>query len=276
MYKLIALDFDGTLVDHDGAIKMSDRDKIIDLQNRGYEVVIATGRTYSSVHEELDKAGLKVAVISNKGNIVRDGRTNETLVKSPINIGIITQLVDLFDGMGIEPILHIDGWGGDYDLVLLDYPGIKTSNYISFYHNRHRILMHGEWKREDVLSFVANVTKRQYDVIYRQIKKLYPKLEIHMLKPGKFDYHIMEVVGEGSNKWTGLKKYADLRNYKYDEIIAAGDDQNDLEMIRHAGKGIAMIGSPKEVLDAADSVTTKSVSESGVFDAIEEILRSES
>lgn len=276
MYKLIALDFDGTLVDRDGAIKKSDREKIIDLQNRGYEVVIATGRTYSSVYEELNKADLKLTVISNNGNIVRDGKTNKTLFKSPINMGIITQLVDLFDGMGIEPILHIDGWGGDYDLVLLEKPGIKTSNYISFYHNRHRILLHGEWKREDVLSFVANVTKRQYELIYRQIKELYPKLEIHMLKPGKFDYHIMEVVGEGSNKWMGLKKYADLKNYKYEQIIAAGDDQNDLDMIQHAGKGIAMVGSPEDVLQAADVVTKKDVSESGVFEAIEEILRSES
>ena len=74
-----------------------------------------------------------------------------------------------------------------------------------------------------------------------------------------------------AGKWSALAAVAARANVSPEEIIAVGDDTNDIEMIRCAGLGIAMGNSAPEVKGIAD-IVVRSNAEGGVVDAIERAL----
>ncbi|MDF2949277.1 MAG: hydrolase-like protein superfamily type 3 [Sedimentibacter sp.] len=75
------------------------------------------------------------------------------------------------------------------------------------------------------------------------------------------------------SKWSSLKKYAEQRNIKEQEIIAIGDDNNDLEMLKNAGMGIAMVNGTEEVKKAAKKVSKFDNNDSGVYHELSEIFK---
>jgi hydroxymethylpyrimidine pyrophosphatase-like HAD family hydrolase len=86
--------------------------------------------------------------------------------------------------------------------------------------------------------------------------------------------YILEILQAGVSKWQALQQLAAQQDIAPDEIIAVGDDHNDLDMIRYAGLGIAMGNAVPEVKAAADAVTGSNA-EDGLVQALEHfILRS--
>ena len=67
--------------------------------------------------------------------------------------------------------------------------------------------------------------------------------------------NLLDIVGPNVNKGTALIELADILKISVSEIIAIGDNYNDIEMIKIAGLGVAMGNAPSEVKDAADFVT---------------------
>jgi HAD superfamily hydrolase (TIGR01484 family) len=81
----------------------------------------------------------------------------------------------------------------------------------------------------------------------------------------------LDLAPEGVSKASGLESVCARLGLTAADVLAVGDGLNDLEMLRWAGRGVAMGGSPPQVLDAADDVTG-SVHEDGVADEIERWL----
>ena len=74
-------------------------------------------------------------------------------------------------------------------------------------------------------------------------------------------------------KWQGLQEYAKGRGFREEEIIAIGDDNNDISMVKNAGLGIAMKNASKNVKSVADIVTERNNNESGVGFELQKILK---
>jgi 5-amino-6-(5-phospho-D-ribitylamino)uracil phosphatase len=68
-------------------------------------------------------------------------------------------------------------------------------------------------------------------------------------------FHVVEIVKSGLNKAVGLKKASDYFQIPADRIIAFGDEDNDLEMLEYAGRGIAMGNAVDEVKNIANDMT---------------------
>lgn len=66
---------------------------------------------------------------------------------------------------------------------------------------------------------------------------------------------MIEIIKHGMNKAVGLKKISDYYQVPRERIIAFGDEDNDLEMLRFAGCGVAMENGTDEVKQATDRVT---------------------
>ena len=83
----------------------------------------------------------------------------------------------------------------------------------------------------------------------------------------ELNYFYTEITKENINKWDALKKLAKHLNIKTEEIVAIGDNQNDLEMIQNAGLGVIM-GESSLAKKNLNRVITKSSDENGVAEAI--------
>ena len=84
----------------------------------------------------------------------------------------------------------------------------------------------------------------------------------------EISYHYTEISAENINKWTAIENLRNILNIGIDEIMAIGDNVNDLKMIEEAGIGVVMENAWDDIKEKADYIT-KSNEEDGVLYAIE-------
>ena len=83
--------------------------------------------------------------------------------------------------------------------------------------------------------------------------------------------YIYETLPKGANKGVALKKLAEKLNIPREEVMAIGDGNNDIEMLKFAGVGVAMGNGTKMAKDAANYITDTNEN-NGVAKAIEKFL----
>ena len=83
---------------------------------------------------------------------------------------------------------------------------------------------------------------------------------------------LLEIMNPLGNKWLSLKEYAQKKGISPEEIIAIGDDNNDAQMIKNAGCGIAMKNASQQVKKVADIITEKDNNQAGVAFELRKIL----
>ncbi len=275
MYKLIAIDLDGTLLTDNKDITKENLKTIHHLIDRGYEVVIATGRNYYSARYLTKEIKDPLTYIANNGNIVRNSIDDKVLLSmyvEPDNCKIILQ-----EGQsrGLHPIIHVDYYEEGYDIIL-DEDGVSK-----YYQNRHpkNIVRH-----KKVESYFTNRLDRVLAMVYPGDRDLLLDFHntINKKYPNRFNSHVMEnvimaealleIMNPMGTKWNTLEKYSKSKGIKPSEIIAIGDDNNDIEMIKNAGLGIAMKNGSKLVKNNAKIITEKNNNESGVAFELKRVL----
>jgi hydroxymethylpyrimidine pyrophosphatase-like HAD family hydrolase len=94
---------------------------------------------------------------------------------------------------------------------------------------------------------------------------------MHIVTNKNYRGHILELLHPTASKWHALARLAAQRGITPEEILAIGDDYNDLDMIRHAGLGIAMGNAVEAVRDIADHVTGSNADD-GLVQALERFV----
>lgn len=275
MYKLIALDLDGTLL-NDKKILSDENIEIIDrLIMAGYEVIIATGRSYYSARYLTEKLNHKLVYLANNGNIVRNSKDEKVLIYKYLNIDDFYLVVEEGEKHGVEPVIHVDHYSEGYDLIFLNTNNFKDN----YYKNPKNIIRHRE-----VLDYKDPIIDKILAVVYPGNKNILLNFEYKIIEkyPEKFNTHVMEnvhledalfeVMHPLGSKWKSLKEYAQKKGIKAEEIIAIGDDNNDLDMILNSGLGIAMKNGNPLVKEVANIITQKDNNNSGVAFELKRVL----
>jgi hydroxymethylpyrimidine pyrophosphatase-like HAD family hydrolase len=94
---------------------------------------------------------------------------------------------------------------------------------------------------------------------------------VHLLVNKNYQGYILEILHAKVSKWQALQQLAAQQGITPEEIMAVGDDHNDLDMIRHAGLGIAMGNAVDTVKAAADAITGSNA-EDGLVQALERFV----
>ena len=84
-------------------------------------------------------------------------------------------------------------------------------------------------------------------------------------------YYYTEITNENVNKWTAIEFLLDKLNIKREEVLAIGDNMNDIEMIQGAGLGVVMGNSNPKMKEIADEIVADNNSE-GVLEALEKFV----
>lgn len=275
MYKLIALDLDGTLLTDDKSISQENLDLIHFLIKEGYEIVIATGRSYYSAKVLTNNIKQHLIYISNNGNIVRDALDDRIISSNyldPIDAKII-----LNEGISkhLYPFVHVDFFEDGYDVLLgkNHYPKEslkKAENNLL----RLKIIDDGlEENMDRVLAMVYPGNLDSLNDFYYHIMETYPeKYNSHIVENVSQADGLLEIMNPSGTKWNSIIQYASSLGIKAEEIIAMGDNNNDIEMIINAGLGIAMKNGSKLLKEVAKSISLKDNNESGVAFELKRVL----
>ena len=273
-YRLLALDVDGTLLDPSGELRPTVRDSVMAVQQRGLQVVLCTGRRFRTARPLAQALQLDAPLVVHNGALVKDLASGQTLQQAYIPIDMYHHALALLRRLS-TPMVYIDAFHENVDILTESMDGAHPFQraYLADQLAHCRIvddiaspLAHGVL----MLSIMADGTNLQ---------ALRPVLEqtmgtrgrVHLLVNKNYQGYILEILQAGVSKWQALQQLAAQQGIAPEEIMAVGDDHNDLDMIRHAGLGIAMGNAVPEVQAAADAVTGSNA-EDGLVQALERFI----
>jgi len=239
--QLVALDVDGTVVDRYGALPDAVGEAISQVIAAGVPVVLSTGRAWHGTQPVVDELGLPpgLSVCSNGAVIV--GYPPQEIVKAitfdPRDV--IAKVEEFAPGT----LIAVEEIGRGYRLNE-HFPGGDLT---------------GEMIIEDLEQLSSRPVTR---IILRDPTRSvddFITLASHLGLHG-VTYFVgwsawLDIAPEGVNKATALAEVAMQLGIHAADVLAFGDGRNDIEMLRWAGRGVAMGQAPLEVQEAADDVT---------------------
>lgn len=245
MFRLIATDLDHTLLNKEGLVPEETKEYIRKATDMGVVFAISTGRSIKSARGVADSVGAAYMAICYNGALVLDPMNGVTIYENHLEEDLVRGIVeyahehDLYiqmydEGTIVVEKLRLDRHPdpdlryADYREVgdLLEYPFFKTP----------KILLACEPER---------VPKEQ-----AALEELYGE-RVYMAQS---DAHLIEVVSEGVDKGIALENLAGYLGFRKDEIIAFGDNTNDLPLLKTAGTSVAVANAVPQVKEWATFV----------------------
>lgn len=271
MYKLIAIDLDGTLLDDKKDIPKDNLDTVNLLIKKGYEVVVATGRRYWSAKELTKKIHGHITIIANNGNIVRNSLNDELLISKYMDTKDYKLIIEEGIKRNLHPVIHIDGYNEGIDLII--EAGREYGEYVMRGGRFKEVKSFLEVENEKILTIVYGDFKKALYPFYEFISENYSKnFNIHIMENLDTVESMIEIMNPDGNKWKTILEYAAGMNIDPAEIIAIGDNNNDVSMIKNSGLGIAMKNGSDLVKSVAKIITKKDNNESGVAFELKRVL----
>lgn len=269
--KLIALDLDGTTLNDDRIISSANRQALEAAIEQGANVVIATGRAFSALPEDVFQIkGIQYMLTSN-GAIITDVRTNQAIYENCIAPEAVEQAVSLlrqYDFM----VEAFTGGGAYIEKSVYDH--IRETRF-SFRHVDYVlttrqpidglydfILEH----KEHIENINVNFEDQGDRAMMREILG---KLENTTLTTS-FD-HNLEIGGSTTSKAGALKELGRILKVSPEEMMAIGDSPNDMAMMQLAGMPVAVANAKDEVKAIAKYVTASN-HEDGVAQAVQKFV----
>ncbi|MFC1979053.1 Cof-type HAD-IIB family hydrolase [Chloroflexota bacterium] len=263
MYKLLALDLDGTLIGKDLTISPRTKNAINQLMSQGVTITIATGRMFQSALPFAQELNISTPLICYEGAMIADPGTNEILWHKPVPLKLARRVIEIVTGQK----LHINVYLDDelYVKSLNDQAKLYASisrvephpvgNLLRFLDREPtKLVIVGN---PDEIDGIKDLLKGEFETsLY--IAKSYPRF--------------CEVAHPECNKGNALAMLSGWLGIAQSEVVAIGDNPNDIDMVEWAGTGIAMTNGTDEVKEVADWITGN-VKEDGVAQAIEKYFK---
>ncbi|EOT44067.1 MULTISPECIES: sugar-phosphatase [Enterococcus] len=264
--KLVAIDIDGTLLNSASQLTTGVKEALQKAKEKGVYIVLCTGRPLPGVKEYLNTLDLLSAddyVITYNGSLVQNVATQQTVFSANLTKSDYLKVNYMAQKLGVH--LHVSG-----------VDAIFTANRnISPYTVHESALVHMPIKYRTSDEMVHN----DYDMI-KMMMIDEPEILDHAITQLPLDFKeqytivksapfYLEILHKGANKGIALAKLAEHLNIKQAEVMAIGDNENDMAMLEYAGIGVAMQNAVEKTKAVADYVTTASNDEDGVKEAIE-------
>ncbi|MBS4539551.1 Cof-type HAD-IIB family hydrolase [Clostridium sp. D2Q-11] len=266
-YKLVAIDLDGTLLTDDKEISKDNLDTLRSLIDKGIEVIIATGRRYWSAKKLIENLNMNIIIISNNGNIVRRVKDDKILIEKYLDLKDFNMLLREGKKLNLHPILHTNSYEKGWDFVVeYDINDKRYKNYISSEEKRYkRIRNFIDYEDDKILVACYLDEYKKLDSFIKEIENKYPnKFSYHIMRNLNKSGPILEVMNPLGSKWNSIMEYANEKDIMDKEIITIGDDNNDVEMLKESGLGIAMKNGCNEAKQSSDIISSRDNNNSGV------------
>lgn len=265
MIKLVAIDLDGTLLNKDMEISNTNKEALNALIKNNIKIVIATGRPDLFVKQFVEELNLDTPYILFNGGLVKNFQTNEILVRTLLDKKIILKTLHLLEEnntaymlYGESEVFYKECNRVDYLMKMSQKVDEKHRAKFTYIKDYHQIVEHNEFNK----VLVIEEDKEKYEIIYQKLQNI--KTDFDIVRSTSF---YIEIIPKGVSKKEGIKAVSEYYNISKDEIMALGDQENDLEMIKYVTYGIAMGNAIDKIKEQAYDVTLENT-ENGVAYAI--------
>jgi Cof subfamily protein (haloacid dehalogenase superfamily) len=270
--RLIAVDIDGTLLNPQFQVSESDLAALRHAHTQGIEVILVTGRRHTFALPIAQQLGFDLWLISSNGAVTRS-LANQTFHRDLLPEQTCRDLCRLMQEFRGQTVLTFDKDGrgaivlerlGDLEASIRRWIE-KNIEYIDFV-----VPIENALTTDPVQAMFCGPL-----ALMQQVRRALAScgLPITVLRteyPGR-DLSIVDVLNAGCSKGHALERWAQHRNITRDQVMAVGDNYNDIEMLAFAGHAFIM-GNGSEELRGRGWTVTRSNAESGVAAAIQHVL----
>lgn len=291
MYKLVAIDLDGTLLNSFGEVSENTRKALLEAKEKGVEIVLSSGRPLSSTESLAIELGVDNYLISGNGAAVFDIKKQEILYdrflnkEQVLNIAKLCELNSFFYSVYTEDEVITSSL--NYNVLFYHKENIKKveekRTHINVVQNIAEYIEQSGKERFLKIT-VCDESRFIFNSIVKKLKEIngIDVLDVEYMsrkkiKSGTEDVNIQyfytEITNQNVNKWTAIEFLIDKLNIKKEEVMAIGDNMNDKEMIMESGLGVVMGNSNPTMKEMADVIVSDNNSE-GVYEAISKYILS--
>lgn len=249
MYKLIALDMDGTLLREDKTVSDATKIAIAKAKEKGVKVVLASGRPIEGLERYLEELNLMTEedyVLSYNGAIAQKTKSKEVISRIALKGQDLHELYDLSKELGVN--IHAFSKLGCITPELTKYSQLEGEiNGIDV-----TVISYDEVDAEEEIVKIMMVAEPE--ILEEAIKKIPQSLfeRYTIVRSAPF---FLEFLDPNANKGEGVKALAESLGIKREEVICVGDAGNDEHMVNYAGLGVAMGNAFEELKAVADFIT---------------------
>ena len=292
MYKLVAIDLDGTLLNSYGEISNKNIETIKKAKEKNVEIVLASGRPIVSVKNLANQIGADNYMICGNGAITYDIQNEKIIYDRFLEKSKVLQIVKICEENSIFYSIYTKDTILTKNLnynVLFFYkenegkPDEKKTD-ISIIQNIEEYIQ--KRKEEDYLKItICDGDKAVFENIIRKLKTV-GNVEVldveHMsrkkIKNGNdeflIEYFYTEITNTNVDKWAALENLINILGIKKEEVITIGDNVNDTLMVKNAGLGVMVENAATYIKENADFIAKDNDSD-GVAQTIEKFILKE-
>ena len=289
MYKLIAIDIDGTLINSYGEITNENKNAVKKANEAGINVILASGRNYATIQNFSNDLNLNKYAICGNGSSIYDIKNNKVIYEKTLSKEKVLDIIKICEENSIYYNIYTESsiltQKLNYNTLVYYNENLKKQDgkktYINIIENLYKYV-----KESEIDKYLKVTICDDSQVIFKNILKTLKNIkEIDVLdvehmsrkiiKTGsteiKVEYFYTEVTAENTDKWNAIKFLAKELGIENKEVLTIGDNINDKTMIENAGLGIAMGNSNPSIKEVADCVVNDNDS-SGVAQAINKFV----
>lgn len=262
--KCVSIDLDGTLLNSRHEISSENMLALIELQEKGYEIILNTGRALADVIKIKAVQNIKAPIFCVNGSVLYS-KERELLYETTVPIATYKEIFSALKKMGVWILVYTNYGGFPSTLPPLHHKSNAELNTLFQEYNYDEILMKSNLK---IYKLMALVQKEQVQKI-EAVKRELGRFDIAMAS--SFPNNV-EITSNEAQKGRALIRYQQIMNQTFDEIFAFGDGGNDLAQFAVATTSVAMGNAPLYIQQEAD-IVTKTNDEDGFAFAVRTLLK---
>ena len=273
MYKLIAIDLDGTMLNSYGKVTENTKQAIKEKIESGVEVIIASGRPMDSIKSIAEEIGSNNYFIAGNGALIYDIKEDKPIYERYLDKKKVLEIVQLCKKNSIA-----------YNVYTNEGILATSLKYNVLYYYKENIKKEESKKTKiiivnDIEEHIQNNLDEKYikitvcdenqmifNSIIRKLRKIKGIEVLDVLHTSKkiikvgteeflIEYNYTEISRENVDKWFALEELMKKLGISKEELVTIGDNINDKMMTQNSGMGVIMQGSSPAVIEIADYIT---------------------
>lgn len=265
MIKLIALDIDGTLFNSKLEITPATKAALMKTHDQGITLMLASGRTIHGLRQLALRNGLPLdhmVLIGSNGAVVAEGEHETVIYEETMDLELARTLIKAVQPYPVTMMIPRQA-----DLFVED-----PTNTMILQEVETECLNLFVLKDLSTIDFKPNKviltsTLENLNQVRMDLEDQFKGKAVFMVSGNEY----IDLMIPGLNKGTGIKHYCELTGIDLSEVIAFGDNYNDLDMIKVAGIGVAMGNAVDALKEVADRITDSNDND-GIAKILQEYL----
>jgi Cof subfamily protein (haloacid dehalogenase superfamily) len=275
MIHLLAIDIDGTLLDSRGRLPAAHRDALIEASARGVEIALATGRSFHFTGPVVDLLPIPLTLIVNNGAVVKH-KDGATALRHVLSCDAARRILD--ETRHLEDSVAIVFDRLDDRQIVFERMDWSHPNRRGYYDKNKAFIAKTlsplrEALTEDPIQVMFNGSVEPMRELVASLRALpvADQFTVAITEYVPRDFSLVDVNGAACSKGTTLARWVALQGLTAADVMAVGDNLNDVEMLDFAGTAFVM-GNATDALKSRGYRITGTNDEDGLASAIRAAL----